>query len=315
MRDEERLEPWDEPGAETPPELVRALRALGNERPTRARLARMGAQLEAMVEAGAAPAGGPALTRGLGGKSLALRLVIAALGLGGVGLWLALTPAAPQGEAKLPRETNQAQPTFAAPESAAVEAERVAASLPAADSASSGSVQAEPRALREQALREQAPSSAAAFKPGPRPRPTRSHAATNATKSALGTGSLATATLPASQPQTSPATLALAQKPAPAPAPAEQPTPPPARKLGEVELLLSARTALKHDPQAALKLLDEHTQRFASGTLAPEREVLVIEALRLSGNKAQAEQRLRQFQAQYPHSLHLLRLQPTARNP
>jgi hypothetical protein len=79
--------------------------------------------------------------------------------------------------------------------------------------------------------------------------------------------------------------------------------------------LLSARSALKRDPQAALKLLDEHAGRFASGTLAPEREVLAIEALRSSGQTAVAEQRLRSFQAHYPNSLHLLRLHPTTPAP
>jgi hypothetical protein len=110
---------------------------------------------------------------------------------------------------------------------------------------------------------------------------------------------------------TAPAAVAVPE----APAPAAERAPPPPRKLGEVELLLSARSALKQDPQAALKLLDEHAGRFASGTLAPEREVLAIEALRQSGQTALAEQRLHLFRAHYPNSLHLLRLQQTVRAP
>jgi hypothetical protein len=62
-------------------------------------------------------------------------------------------------------------------------------------------------------------------------------------------------------------------------------------------------------PSAALRLLDQHAARFPEGLLAPEREVLRIEALRRLGRTAEAEQRLRAFQARYPDSIHLRRLQ------
>ena len=67
--------------------------------------------------------------------------------------------------------------------------------------------------------------------------------------------------------------------------------------------------ALRTDPERALRLVTEHEARFAGGSLVPEREVLAIEALRSLGRTQEAETRLQRFQARYPNSLHLQRLQ------
>jgi hypothetical protein len=88
----------------------------------------------------------------------------------------------------------------------------------------------------------------------------------------------------------------------------------PARKLAEpppdeVALLWKARERLRRDPAAALALLDAHADRFLNGQLAPEREVLAVEALRLLGRKLEAEARVRTFREHYPGSIHLRRLQ------
>jgi hypothetical protein len=88
----------------------------------------------------------------------------------------------------------------------------------------------------------------------------------------------------------------------------------PARKLAEpppdeFALLWRARERIRRDPAAALALLDTHAGRFANGQLAPEREVLAVEALRQLGRTEEAEARLRSFRAQYPGSIHLRRLQ------
>jgi hypothetical protein len=77
----------------------------------------------------------------------------------------------------------------------------------------------------------------------------------------------------------------------------------------EAELLFDARKAMLSNTALALQLLAEHEKRYPSGLLVPEREVLAIEALRSSGRKAEADARLLRFEARYPDSFHLERLQ------
>ena len=55
----------------------------------------------------------------------------------------------------------------------------------------------------------------------------------------------------------------------------------------EGALLLRARQQLASDPSSALALTDEAGRRFADGALAPEREVLAIEALARTGSPAE----------------------------
>jgi hypothetical protein len=96
----------------------------------------------------------------------------------------------------------------------------------------------------------------------------------------------------------------------PAELPAQQrAAPAPSREPAEAELLLEARALARADPRAALGLLDVHAARFPKGVLAPEREVLAIEALRALGQAAAAKQRLEAFRARHPGSAHLRRLE------
>ncbi len=77
----------------------------------------------------------------------------------------------------------------------------------------------------------------------------------------------------------------------------------------EGALLLRARQQLVADPASALELTDEAGRRFPEGALAPEREVLAIEALARLGRLPGARARFAAFQTRYPQSPHLARLQ------
>jgi hypothetical protein len=84
--------------------------------------------------------------------------------------------------------------------------------------------------------------------------------------------------------------------------------------LSEAGLLQQARRLARPKPEAALQLLDEHKRRFARGILAPEREVLAIEILRVLSRTAEADARLKAFGEHYPGSVYLHRLkQPSSR--
>jgi hypothetical protein len=82
-------------------------------------------------------------------------------------------------------------------------------------------------------------------------------------------------------------------------------SPPPS----EGALLLRARQEIGSDPTGALALTEEHARRFPAGTLAPEREVLAIEALAALGRTPEARARLGAFRDRYPQSPHLARLE------
>ncbi len=92
---------------------------------------------------------------------------------------------------------------------------------------------------------------------------------------------------------------------APAPAVASEA---PVAAPSEGALLLKARRALSSDPSAALALTDDAAARFPEGPLAPEREVLAIEALAALGRMPAARARLASFRARYPQSPHLAHL-------
>jgi hypothetical protein len=83
---------------------------------------------------------------------------------------------------------------------------------------------------------------------------------------------------------------------------------PVAASPSEGALLLQARRYLASDPASALALTDDAARRFSDGPLAPEREVLAIEALAHMGRAAEARTRLSAFRARYPRSPHLARL-------
>jgi hypothetical protein len=86
--------------------------------------------------------------------------------------------------------------------------------------------------------------------------------------------------------------LALARRVRPrAPITAEDPEDP---IVGESRVLADALTALRqhHDPQRALRALDDYERRFPSGALAPEATAARIDALLALGRKGQALRRL-----------------------
>lgn len=76
----------------------------------------------------------------------------------------------------------------------------------------------------------------------------------------------------------------------------------------EPELIERARKALGSDPRRALVLAQEHQRRYPGGTMGVEREVIVVEALARSGQRAEARRRAMAFEAQYPRSIHLPRV-------
>jgi hypothetical protein len=84
---------------------------------------------------------------------------------------------------------------------------------------------------------------------------------------------------------------------------------PPVAAPSEGALLLKARQQLASDPSAALALTDEAGKRFPDGPLAPEREVLAIEALARLARLPAARARLSAFRARYPQSPHLAHLE------
>jgi hypothetical protein len=134
-----------------------------------------------------------------------------------------------------------------------------------------------------------------------RPRTGAAPLAVTSTSSFEGSGAEAPAftdTVPASESAPARAPDAQAKPPVARPEPpAPPPTPP-----SETSLLLSARKQLRAAPADALVLLDEHATLFPRGLLAPEREVLAIEALRKLGRHGDADQRLARFRVQYPDS-------------
>jgi hypothetical protein len=83
----------------------------------------------------------------------------------------------------------------------------------------------------------------------------------------------------------------------------------PAAQPSELTLLQRARKVAAKQPDAALRVLREHAERFPNGLLAPEREVLTIEVLRRLGRGAEATQRLERFKLRHPKSIYLRRLE------
>ncbi len=81
----------------------------------------------------------------------------------------------------------------------------------------------------------------------------------------------------------------------------------PASDLAEEQALVDrARAALSRGRVAdALAATDEHMRRFPRGRLAEEREVLAIQALLGSGNRAAAEARAERFRKSFPKSVFL----------
>jgi len=77
----------------------------------------------------------------------------------------------------------------------------------------------------------------------------------------------------------------------------------------EVRWLDQARALLAGDPAAALARADAHAQRFASGALAAERELIAVDALQRLGRVPEARKRADALLARNPGSLYRGRLQ------
>jgi TolA-binding protein len=74
-------------------------------------------------------------------------------------------------------------------------------------------------------------------------------------------------------------------------------------------LVETATSALvRGDHAAAIAALQKHARRFPKGELAQEREVLLVRALRASGDDAAAQKRAKDFRKKFPDSLQ----EPTA---
>lgn len=309
-------------GPDTPAQLRRALRALGKQDTHPARLGRVAGRLGDLLDAPPpTPFRGGALVRHASLKVVAARLALAALTVGTTAaVWLSssqpsargpsaqhVQPAPAQGtQLTLPvqRTDSEAQvAALAVPAAARAPVARVSTQaiveLPAAAHGATS------RRAGPSRSRHTRPAHRVAFSQGRSPRAApgaATRAAEAATQAAQVAQPVATASADARRPEA-------AAPVSPAPAALDPET---TRPLTEVELLFEARQQMRRHPQGALELLDEHAARFAEGLLAPEREVLAIEALRKLGRPKVAAQRLRSFRERYPDSLHLRRLDRVA---
>jgi hypothetical protein len=281
MREDSPPPPLDATSG-TPEELRAVLRALGREGPGRGTLERVARDLGPLLDAAPGLSVPVAQAARTGGKLLAARALAALLALGSTAYlvqrtWLQQPSHVQQAVPATPVEAApQAAPEVIAP-----------AVLPSVESATV--VPEPPRRHRSRRKRAVAALPPAAVSPP-----------------------LSSADVADTEPvvQATPAevarpALAAEQPPAEEP-PARKVEPPPPDEFG---LLWQARVKIRRDPAGALALLDAHAGRFANGQLAPEREVLAVEALRALGRTDEAEARLRGFRAKYPGSIHLRRLQ------
>jgi hypothetical protein len=76
----------------------------------------------------------------------------------------------------------------------------------------------------------------------------------------------------------------------------------------ELVLLRRAKADARSAPAHALRLVAEHEQRFPNGVLVEEREVIAIEALLASGQRAASEARAARFFKRFPNSAHARRV-------
>lgn len=75
--------------------------------------------------------------------------------------------------------------------------------------------------------------------------------------------------------------------------------------LRSERLLLETASAalMKGDHASAISALRQHAQRYPKGELAQEREVLLVQALKASGDDSAAERRAKDFKKKFPGSL------------
>jgi TolA-binding protein len=287
------------PGA--PRELTQALEALGQSHADRARIARVEQKLGALLDplppvsptAGLRRLSFPSATAG---KLIATAL-FAAVGAG----WLLHSRSTASPDVTAARVEVPAERTVEKAESAQVEGgeepkppheERIEAHEQAAIDPAAQVPRAKPTARPAPAsrVRTQAPA--------------RAQAGHDARAHDEQRVEVERTTEPAAS-ESPPAAAVAREEPESVQRPPEEPPAPPPAPAREADLLLSARMALRTNPSGALDLLDQHVARFPNGMLTPEREVLAIEALRKLGRRADADQRLQRFRAQYPDSPHL----------
>ncbi len=106
-----------------------------------------------------------------------------------------------------------------------------------------------------------------------------------------------------------PEPTAVGPKPAGVIASASAALDPAVSERAEVALLDRAQASLPTRPADTLATCDEHARRFATGTLAQEREVLAIDALLRIGRRDEAEARAARFRQAFPRSGHLRRIE------
>lgn len=284
--------------ASTPPDLGEALESLRDGSRDAARIERVASRLDAMLDAPPPTASGA----GLKGAVHVLRklrwLLAGAVGVGV--LWLsgnALFSPAPTTDSHAPMSA-----ALPAPVPDVVEAP---AEAPPAEPASPVELPAS------------SDTRAAAPKRAPFSARTGRQRHANPASVASNTGNVPKARAGAAD-VTAPSEAVVASAPAPAstaplPEAPQQDAGIKAPPKSEIELLFEARAMRGSAPREALRLLDEHAQRFREGQLAPEREVMAIEILRSLGQTQEADARVGRFRARYPKSLHLRRLEQTGK--
>jgi hypothetical protein len=77
---------------------------------------------------------------------------------------------------------------------------------------------------------------------------------------------------------------------------------------GELSMLHRARAALRHSPDAALSITEQHAHDYPAGVFVEEREVLAIEALLKKRRTAEALDRAERFVAERTSSTYALQL-------
>ena len=109
----------------------------------------------------------------------------------------------------------------------------------------------------------------------------------------------------------SPASRSAVRAPASArpPEPGAAPPPAPVDLAAELTVMRRARAALRReDPEQALRLLDEHAARFASGQMLEDRQALRVQALCDAGRGERARDAARRFGQDHPGSPHVARV-------
>jgi hypothetical protein len=285
-------------GGEASPELVRALYQLGKRGPAdAARLERVAKKLEAALAEAPQPGAASEGFKLLGAKTIVTGIVIGVAALAWLGYQYVRSSVDNAPPASAPQPQVVAPPVVPPPPATPAATDAPAPRVTPAPTETSS-----PRAVPQSAPRRGGRHSAS------------SSSSSRTSGSGLSTQGVTSSGMSEAEAKVAPAPAAQEQlaKPAQAKQTAEPEEPPSLPQRSEVGLLFDARKAMPSQPLAALRLLEEHAQRFPDGQLGPEREVLRIEALRKLGRTAEANERMRAFEARYPKSIHLRRLKEQA---